>query len=415
MGDDFNYSGVDNYLSNYYTNPNQGAAQANALSIPSTPMGGYPSGQGNGSRASNPFQSAPAVSMNIPAVATPMPFMSQGSQLRADQMGAAATMPPMPPPLNAPPPTPPPSNPFAMTVGGGIGNGGGMNNQLGSPPNVVPYSVPGASGLSGANQPSPDLGTWFGQLGQNINNAVGQGLSALSGDVKQAAGGLVALVNPPNSNPSAGGTTTQQQQQPTTVTPEMFAKVPTTPQVAQLRQDVFNKFGFTPQAQAVIGQVPVALGSGSTAQGGGTTFAKGVSDYGGTAYGVRLMSPQYEGALHEFAHVWWFNGNINQRGFEQAFQQEANDPNPQYAQTVNFVRDYLQNGLHQSPTEHYASYASFSMGDIQDMPPMLRPFYAGLFTGSRDASLPSGMGKGRMIGAFQWMGNNPIPYQTRAP
>jgi hypothetical protein len=160
----------------------------------------------------------------------------------------------------------------------------------------------------------------------------------------------------------------------------------------KFRSSVMDLFGFTPQARKVLESGTITVGDGDLFTGGGFSDIHVPKEYdpnvmrdpddAAKVSGVRLTSPQFEGAVHEFTHQWWYNGEVDKRGFAQAFQDIAKNPDPNYPQIAAFAQNYLKNGINQHPTEHYASLASYVMGDINLLPPKLKPFYAKLFTGT---------------------------------
>ena len=121
---------------------------------------------------------------------------------------------------------------------------------------------------------------------------------------------------------------------------------------------------------------------------------------------MRLLTAQYEAAIHELAHAVW-EGRRRERvtrdALVAAVKRLAADPDPRWARMRALARHYVH-GIPEEPGfergmllpeaewgrgggsrgewndwEMYAGLASGCMADLRLLPPYLRRFYAGLF------------------------------------
>ena len=111
---------------------------------------------------------------------------------------------------------------------------------------------------------------------------------------------------------------------------------------------------------------------------------------------VRLNSMQHEAAVHEFSHAWYDHlvagdPDVANRLVSSTLQLAAMDPGqyPQYAQAIAEAQSYVGKGWTDSaskdyaPWELYASFASFTMGQVREgerqLPEAMWDFYDSLF------------------------------------
>ena len=163
--------------------------------------------------------------------------------------------------------------------------------------------------------------------------------------------------------------------------------------------DLFAHYPFTAQAQQWLRtaiRVEV-LDRGSTVGGGTWHPDQNV---------VRLLTAQYEAAIHELAHAVW-QGRRRERvtrdALVAAVKRLAADPDPRWARVRTLAHHYVH-GIAEEPGfeqgmllpeaewghgggprgewndwEMYAGLASGCMADLRLLPPYLRRFYTGLF------------------------------------
>ena len=114
---------------------------------------------------------------------------------------------------------------------------------------------------------------------------------------------------------------------------------------------------------------------------------------------VDLFSAQKEAAIHELAHAWWHNRRLeglNAPKLMVAVVRLTEEPDPRYSRARELANHYVYGITTQpdanSPTgwwrgmlvdgndwEMYAGLASGVLGDLNLLPPYLRPFFADFF------------------------------------
>jgi hypothetical protein len=157
-------------------------------------------------------------------------------------------------------------------------------------------------------------------------------------------------------------------------------------QALKLREDMFARFPFTPEAQAWLRRnVVIVVKDPHRDQGGGYWYADSRM--------VFLFTGQMEAALHEHAHAWWeFHGHRLPAAdaLIDAVVRLAVEPDPAYQDVQRLAHDYV-NGIHtpdrdwagmlvdRNDHEMFAGLASGTMGDLRKLPPYVRPYYRGLF------------------------------------
>lgn len=185
------------------------------------------------------------------------------------------------------------------------------------------------------------------------------------------------------------------------------------------QQRVFQGYGFAPEAQGILAREPAGalrqrftkqitgLPAGAASlnprwrqalEKGPITFAaKDLASRGGGGgwapwFGeIGLESAQDEAALHEMAHAWAdMTGFYDKQGqnlaFRRAVQRLAKEPDPRYARAAQLAYGYERGwgdwpGMGTNDAERFAGLASGVMGDTNQLPPYVRKFYEGLFTG----------------------------------
>jgi hypothetical protein len=167
------------------------------------------------------------------------------------------------------------------------------------------------------------------------------------------------------------------------------------PQSAEMRtylRDMVDRYPYTGAAKDFIANYPNVIVQDPGADGGGGRYRL----KGNNEPRVFLNTTQDEAALHEFAHAWQYE-QLDARSqawhddFVRAFEYVANDPATakQYPLASQLLSGYY-NGLPGweqgmrtdtgwNETEIFAGLASGTMGDMRQIPPQLRPYYAGMF------------------------------------
>jgi hypothetical protein len=174
---------------------------------------------------------------------------------------------------------------------------------------------------------------------------------------------------------------------------------PTSQQVGDYLDELFELFPFTPQAQAWLrDNIAVQIVDMHNLSGGGGWYADQSL--------VRLAGIQYEAAIHELAHAVWHRQHQNSQirdEFVAAVHDLAADDDPRWERTHTLARHYVygiadqpgfEHGMRLPPdewglgagpqnnwndAEMYAGLASGCMADIRRLPPYVRRFYTNLF------------------------------------
>ncbi|MBX6341773.1 MAG: hypothetical protein IRY97_04895 [Thermomicrobiaceae bacterium] len=162
----------------------------------------------------------------------------------------------------------------------------------------------------------------------------------------------------------------------------------------EFRDEVFEKYGFTPQARALLRGTRLEVRDLSRPVGGGGW-------YGPRENRIVLSGVQAEACIHEFAHAWAdLSGLYTEREpggppwptrnprFRADVRRAAEEPDPRYGRVRFLARQYEYGdpsigfpGMGENDAERYAGLASGVMADIHLMPPYVRRWYQGLFTG----------------------------------
>lgn len=172
--------------------------------------------------------------------------------------------------------------------------------------------------------------------------------------------------------------------------------------VEDFRRHIFEDYRFTPEASRLLADVPLVIRNMREPVGGGWW-------YGPRGNKVELMGIQDEAAIHEFAHAWadhsGFYDEVDPTGdapwptlnkpFRADVHRGALEDDPRYARIVRLCKDYEFGnpdlnfpGMFENDSERFAGLASGSMGDLLLMPPYIRRWYTGLFTGTRGSDEP---------------------------
>ena len=171
------------------------------------------------------------------------------------------------------------------------------------------------------------------------------------------------------------------------------------PSPAEFLDDLFARFPFAAQAQDWLrAAIRLEIGNGRSTDGGG--------DWDPYLGRVRLLTVQYEAAIHELAHAVWDRRRRDRAlrdGLVAAVQRLAEDADPRWERMRTLARHYVY-GIAEQPGfergmllpdaerghgggpegewndwEMYAGLASGCMADVRLLPPYLRTFYEELF------------------------------------
>lgn len=161
-------------------------------------------------------------------------------------------------------------------------------------------------------------------------------------------------------------------------------------QCATFMDDILYTYTFTPEAATYIQKNVTLFVSNETTPevGGGWWVPRDMH--------VLLNSTQHECAVHEFAHAWYdnlapSNPNLPSDLVNATLQLASMDPAqyPQYAPAIAEAQRYVDKGWTDSagsnyaPWEIYASFASFTMGQVREgesqLPEDMWYFYDSLF------------------------------------
>jgi hypothetical protein len=159
-------------------------------------------------------------------------------------------------------------------------------------------------------------------------------------------------------------------------------------------EGLFDRYPFAPRARAFFRSLRLEVGDLSREWGGGFWW--------GDRNLVQVRGSQDEAALHELAHAFWHDrrqqGDTARR-FMDAVVRLADERDPRYVRAATLAGHYVHGIPTQtdpnSPTgywrgllvddndwEMFAGLASGVMGDMRLLPPYLRRFYRGLFSGA---------------------------------
>lgn len=112
----------------------------------------------------------------------------------------------------------------------------------------------------------------------------------------------------------------------------------------RFRDEVFRDFGFTPAAQAFLrAHSEVLLIDDKKID--GEEGCRGGGGFASWEHKVILFCKQYEAAVHEFSHVWWYAIRLQDPQLKKNFVRdvarlaEMNDP--KYKNAVEFAREYI--------------------------------------------------------------------------
>jgi len=158
------------------------------------------------------------------------------------------------------------------------------------------------------------------------------------------------------------------------------------------RDDVFARYGLTPEARALLRGTRLRIADLSAPHGGGLWF-------GPRENRIELHGAQDEALLHEYAHAWadltgfyderephgppWPTRN---RAFRADVTRAAHESDHRYARAAYLASEYTYGnpitgfrGMGENDAERFAGLASGCMGDLRLLPPYLRRWYRGLF------------------------------------
>lgn len=173
------------------------------------------------------------------------------------------------------------------------------------------------------------------------------------------------------------------------------------PDGSQFRDQVMERYDFTPAARAILQQIPVEIGDLTQPHGGGYWIPSDRK--------IVLNGIQDEACLHELSHAWADETGFyvdphpddsNRLGRHYAFRKDVDraavEVDPSYARVAFLAWEYTHGnpktgfeGMKEIDWERFAGLASGVMGDIRLMPPYLRHWYEPLFGGNPQVSGPS--------------------------
>jgi hypothetical protein len=152
-------------------------------------------------------------------------------------------------------------------------------------------------------------------------------------------------------------------------------------------EGLWQRYAFEPEAIAYFRTLRLEIGSLDEPLGGGFWF--------GDRALVMLRGVQDEAAVHELAHAWWEHRRAGQRdALMAALRELGQHPPAEFPRIAELARVYCEGIRSQpdpsSPTgywrgmlaedndhETFAGFCSGVMADASQLPPRLRPFYAG--------------------------------------
>ncbi len=155
-----------------------------------------------------------------------------------------------------------------------------------------------------------------------------------------------------------------------------------------LQKRVFQRYGLTTGAQRILAEVPINVKNIMARTGGGLYYP--------TEQKIELETAADEAAIHEMAHAWSESNAVGlfdpssfmavDPEFRKAIQRLAEETDPRYVRAARLAYMYEHGhgvwpGMGEDDSERFAGLASGVMGDISQLPPYVRKFYEGLFTG----------------------------------
>ena len=161
-------------------------------------------------------------------------------------------------------------------------------------------------------------------------------------------------------------------------------------------EDLFRRYAFTHQAIAYFRTLRLEAGDLSAEWGGGFWW--------GDQRLVQVRGAQDEAAIHELAHAFWHDAREEgtaARDLMDAVVKLSRERDTRYARAQKLAYDYVH-GIPTQPDENsptgywrgmlveendwemFAGLASGVMGDMRQLPPYVRRFFAGLFAGASD-------------------------------
>ena len=175
------------------------------------------------------------------------------------------------------------------------------------------------------------------------------------------------------------------------------------PDGSQFRDQVLVRYDFTPEACAVLHQIPVEIGDLTQPLGGGYWVP--------SERRIVLNGVQDEACLHELSHAWADETGFyvdphpddpNRLGRHYAFRRDvdraATEDDPAYVRVAFLAWEYTHGnpktgfgGMQEIDWERFAGLASGVMGDIRLMPPYLRRWYEPLFGGNPQVAGPTNL------------------------
>lgn len=173
------------------------------------------------------------------------------------------------------------------------------------------------------------------------------------------------------------------------------------PDGSQFRNDILERYDFTPSARDVLEQIPVEIGDLNHPHGGGYWIP--------SERRIVLNGIQDEACVHELAHAWADETGFyvdphpddparlgRNAAFRRDVDRAAVEPDPSFARVAFLAWEYTNGnprtgfeGMREADWERFAGLASGVMGDIQLMPPYLRRWYEPMFGGQPSVPGPS--------------------------
>ena len=173
------------------------------------------------------------------------------------------------------------------------------------------------------------------------------------------------------------------------------------PDGSHFRDQVLARYDFTPDARAILQQIPVEVKDVTHPHGGGYWIP--------SERRIVLNGVQDEACLHELAHAWadetgfYVDPHPNDPGrlgrnyaFRRDVDRAATEDHPTFQRVAFLAWEYTHGnprtgfeGMKEIDWERFAGLASGVMGDINLMPPYLRRWYAPLFGGHPQVPGPS--------------------------
>lgn len=165
--------------------------------------------------------------------------------------------------------------------------------------------------------------------------------------------------------------------------------------IEAFRQHIFEDYRFTAEACRLLTSTRLIIHNLREPVGGGGW-------YGPVENKIELQGIQDEAAVHEFAHAYadfsgfyteWADDNphwpTRNSAFRAVVHQAAVANDARYPRISFICREYEFGnpqtgfaGMFDNDPERFAGLASGCMGDLRLLPPILRPWYRGLFQGT---------------------------------